>query len=238
MTDEERLPRALDRATGADVARWERVTALRELAVGLGRRVASPRGLVDVVTGFAPHLALRDAATLREHYDGRSGRELAEALIDSAVKTSAAIGAAGGVLASASEAAPVTLVSAPVQLGVESLAVVAVELKLVAELHAALGVALPEDLQQRAAVVLRAWTTGRGVRFGDLTDGGGVTGLLGRAARARLREQLLKRFARSALGFLPLLAGAAAGAAVNARGTRKVGESLVDDLAGPLPGRV
>lgn len=141
------------------------------------------------------------------------------------------------MLASASEAAPVTLVSAPVQLGVESLAVVAVELKLVAELHAALGVALPEDLQQRAAVVLRAWTTGRGVRFGDLTDGGGVTGLLGRAARARLRDQLLKRFARSALGFLPLLAGAAAGAAVNARGTRKVGESLVDDLAGPLPGR-
>jgi len=234
--DPERLPAAIERATGGGASPAERVAALREVAVGLGRRVASPRGLLDTVLQVAPHLTVRDAPTLSAHHDGLVGRDLAHALVTSAVRGSAGIGAAGGVLASASEAAPAALLSAPVQLGVESLAVVALELRLVAELHAALGVALPTEAQQRAALVLRAWTTGRGVRLADLAGGGGVSGLLGRAARSQLRDRLLRRFARSTLGFIPLLAGAAAGAAVNARGTRKLGEGLIADLSGVAAG--
>ena len=229
----DRLPAALDRATARDTPTRERVGALRELARGLGRRVGSPHGVVDAVSELGPRLAVRDLATLRDHYDGATGRELAEGLISTAAKVSGAIGAAAGVLATATEAAPVALLTAPVQLGVETVAVIAVELKLVAELHAAFGIPLPEDLQQRAALVLRAWTTGRGLNLSDLAAGGGGLGsVLSRAARAKLRERVLRRFVRSSLGFVPLFAGAAAAATANARGTRKLGEGLVGDLAG------
>jgi len=236
VTDPDRLPAALDRATDRDTSARERVAALRDLARGLGRRVGSPRGVVDAVAEIGPRLAVRDLATLRDHHHGATGRELAEELVATAAKVTAAIGAAAGVVATASEAAPVALLTAPVQLGVETLAVVAVELKLVAEVHAAMGVPLPEDLQQRAALVLRAWTTGRGVHLSDLASlgaGGGVGSMLGRAARAQLRERVIRRFARSSLGFVPLFAGAAAAAAANARSTRRLGRDLVDDLAGP-----
>lgn len=231
--DDDRLPVALDRLTATETSRGDRVAALRDLAVGLGRRVASPGGVAEALAGLAPSLSVRDLAELREAYDGRSGRDLADALVATAAKVSGAIGAAGGVIATASEAAPIALLSAPVQLGVETLAEIAVELKLVAELHAALGRPLPEDRVQRASLVLRSWTSGRGVGLADLAAGGGLRGMLTRAARSRLREQVLKRFARSTVAFIPLLAGAAAGAAVNARATRKLGEGLIEDLLRP-----
>jgi len=110
---------------------------------------------------------------------------------------------------------------------------VVVELRLVAELHAALGVPLPADGAQRAAVVLRAWMGGRGVNLAELTAGGGAAALLGGAGRRQLRRMLLRRFARSGVGFLPLLAGAAAGATINARGTRRLADGLVASLVSP-----
>lgn len=219
---------ALARLVDSGSSTANRVAALRALATTLGRGVARPAGLADTVVRLAPTLGPRSLVELKADHGGASGVELAHALVTSASRVSGAIGAAGGVLASATEAAPVALLSAPVQLGVESLAVVAVELKLVAELYVAMGRPLPEDRMQRAGVVLRTWTTGRGVSIRDLT--GGPAQLLTRAMRTQLSDRLLRRFLRASLGFVPLLAGAAAGAALNARGTRKLGTKIAEDL--------
>ena len=66
----------------------------RALTAGVrtaGTRAAlSGRFLVDAVTDLAPHLPVRDLPTLREHYDGLSGDELALALVRSASRVTAA----------------------------------------------------------------------------------------------------------------------------------------------------
>lgn len=221
---------ALARLTAGDSSRRERVAALRTLATSVGTGVARPRGLADVVTRLAPSVTPRTVRELREDYPGLTGADLAEALITSAARVSGAIGAAGGMVASASEAAPMTLLTAPVQMGVESLAVVAVELRLITELHLVMGLPVPVDTLHRAAFALRVWTTGRGVHLSDLAAGPGAGQVLSRAARTQLADRLLRRFVRSSLAFMPLLAGAAAGAVVNARSTRRFGEKLLDDL--------
>ena len=56
-----------------------------------------------------------------------------------AARTTAAIGAAAGALSAVELAAPPTLLAAPVQVAAGTLAVVAVELKLLAELHVTYG---------------------------------------------------------------------------------------------------
>ena len=68
---------------------------------------------------------------------------MAEAVIRSASRTSAALGAAAGALAAAELAAPPALLATPVQLAAETLAVVAVELRMVGELHEVYGLPVP-----------------------------------------------------------------------------------------------
>lgn len=222
------LERQLSRLLDAHATRAQRVAALRSLGATLGRGVARPAGLADTVVKLAPTLTPRTLVELRSEHGGASGAQLAHELVRSAARVSGAIGAAAGVLASVTEAAPVALLTAPVQLGVESLAVVAVELKLIAELYVVSGRALPADRMQRTGVMLWSWTTGRGLTRRDLASGPAL--FLTRAARTQLSDRLLRRFLRASLGFVPLLAGAAAGAALNARGTRKLGRALAADL--------
>lgn len=213
-----------------------RAGALGRLATALGgsaRRagaaaVASGRWLTDLVVDLAPHVPARDLPTLREHYEGLSGDALAAALIDTATRATGAVGAAGGVLASVEFAAPPLLLSTPAQVAAETLAVVGIELKLVAELHEAYGRAVAGPPAVRAAAYLGAWTRRRGLDpFAART---GLSDAIGAAARRELRRRLVRRAGTNATTVLPFFTGAAAGASLNARETRRLAERIVRDL--------
>ena len=195
-----------------------------------GRAAVSGKWLADLVTDYAPHVPVRDLLTLREHHGGRSGDDLAEALITSAARATAAVAAAGGALASAELAAPPLLLAAPVQLAAETLAVVAIELKLVAELHVAYGRAPAGTRSQVATAYLSSWAGKHGI---DVSRGApSLASVLGVAARRQLRARVVRRLGRNLTTLAPFLAGAFAGAELNRRETRALGEALVADLRG------
>ncbi len=213
LTDDE----PLDRRTRAGL-----VGRLAVLLAGQGRR------LVDVVIDVAPHIPIRDRATLREHYHGADGEELAQALIATASRVTGAVGVAGGVLSSVEMAAPPLLLSAPVQVAAETLAVVAVEVKLIGELHEVYGQAPAAGTAAQAAGYLGAWVRRRAID--PFTGSGGLSGVVGGAARRELRQRLVRRAGRNVTTVVPFLAGAVAGAALNQRETRRLGERIAAEL--------
>jgi hypothetical protein len=226
------------RLTNDDLDRRERGRLLARLTALLGagarsaggRAAVSGKWLADLVTDYAPHVPVRDLLTLRQHHGGLSGDALAEALIASAARATGSVGAAGGALATLELAAPPTLLAAPVQLAAETLAVVAVELKLVAELHVVYGRAPVGTRGQVATAYLTSWAGKRGI---DLSGGPpSLATVLGTAARQQLRTRLLRRLGRNVTTMAPFLAGAVAGAELNRRETRKLGDALVKDLRG------
>jgi hypothetical protein len=198
------------------------------------RSVATGRWLADTVIEAAPHVPIRDLATLRAHHGGLSGPELAGALIRTASRTTAAMGAVAGAVAGAEELVPPTWLAIPVELAVETLAVVAVEMKLVAELQEVYGRPILGNAAERGLAVARAWAEGRGVTPATLGQPGGVGQALGRSTRREVTRLLQRRLARRALrnmsALAPFLAGAVAGAEVNRRATRSLGEAVVRDL--------
>lgn len=207
-----------------------RLTGL--LAGGLraaGARAAlSGRWLADLLDEVAPHVPVRDLLTLRSHHGGLSGDELAQSLVRAATLATAGVGAAGGALAAVQHAAPPTLLAAPVQLTAETLAVVAVELKLVAELHVVYGRAPSGTGSHVAAQYVAAWAAKRGI-----DDASGVPALgvvLGAAARQQVRRRLARRLTRNMTTMAPFLAGAVAGAELNRRETRSLGEAMISQL--------
>lgn len=216
------------RARAAALAALVPVLAVSARSAGL-RAVAAGRWLSDVVTEIAPHITFRHRGELRRHYPDLSDREIADRLVTSASRLTAAIGAGAGALASAEFAAPPALLAAPVQLAAETVAVVAVELRLVAELHEITGFGVAGTMRDVAPSYLNAWIRRRAV---DPAVGVGLAGVLGGAARRELRVRLLRRMGRSTTTLAPFLAGAAAGAEVNRRSTKDLGERLLDELRG------
>lgn len=207
-----------------------RLTAL--LASGArsagARAAVSGRWLTDVVADLAPHVPVRDLATLRAHHGGLSRDALADSLVRTASLATAGIGATGGILAAAQHAAPPTLLATPLQLAAETVAVVAVELKLVAELHVVYGRTPPGAPPQQASAYLSAWVARRGL---DLGEGIPTLGaVLGTAARQQLRNRIVRRFGRNLSTLAPFLAGAVAGAELNRRETDSLGAALIADL--------
>jgi hypothetical protein len=194
------------------------------------RAAISGRWLADLVLDVAPHVPVRDLRTLREHHGGLSGDELAASLVRSACLATAGVGAAGGALAAVQHAAPPTLLAAPVQLTAETLAVVAVELKLVAELHVVYGRAPLGPRAEVAAAYVAAWSAKRGVDHASGVPALGI--VLGAAARQQLRRRLARRLGRNVSTMAPFLAGAVAGAELNRRETRSLGTALVEELRG------
>ena len=229
----------LGRVVGGEVdaAGLARITrSLAESARGAGARaVASGRWLAEVVIDAAPRIPVRDLETLRAHHGGLSGAALAGELIRTASRTSAGVGAAAGALMSAEELAPPAWLALPLELMVETLAVAAVEMKLVAELHEVYGRPVPGGATDRAASIVRAWAERRGVTPDLLAHPGAVSDVLGRGTRNELvrivRRRLLQRAGRNLSSLAPMFVGAVAGAEVNRRATRSLGEAVVRDLA-------
>ena len=62
--------------------------------------------------------------------------------------------------------------------------------------------------------------------------------MLGGAARREIRQRLMRRAGRNVTTFAPFLTGAVAGAELNRRETRRLGEEMLADLvaADPRPG--
>jgi hypothetical protein len=215
-----------------------RAGLLRRLSVALAasaRRagaaaVGSGRWLTDTVEEFAPHIPIRDLPTLRAHHDGLAGDALAKVLVDVASRGTGAVGAAGGVVSSLEFTAPPLLLTSPVQIAAETLAVVAIELKLVAELHEVYGRAVLGNPAVRTAAYLGAWTRRRGID--PLSGGAALSGLLTGTARRELRRRLMRRAGENVATVLPFMAGAVAGASLNSRETRKLGEKIAKDLGG------
>ncbi len=194
------------------------------------RAVTAGRWLVDLVLEIAPRLPVRDAQTLREQNVGLTDIEIAERLVKTATRTTAAIGAAAGGLSTMEFLAPPALLAAPVQLAAEMLTVTAVELKMVAELHEILGSPAKGSAGDRASLYLMSWVRRRAI--GDSVGKAGIGAVLGASAKRELRSRLLRRLGRSTTSLAPFLAGAVAGAEVNRRATRQLGEALLAELRG------
>jgi hypothetical protein len=198
---------------------------------GLGqlfRPRAALRWMADVVAEVAPHVPIRDRETLRRHFAGLSDDELAERLIRNAARSTAGVGAVGGGVAAVEWVATPTLLSAPVLLAAETVAVVAIELKLIGELHEIHRRPITGGPGQRAMALLQSWSQQRGVN--PLVPGVGVATVLGTAGRKELQGRLLRRFGRSLTTLGPLLTGAAVAGYLNRRATRHLGEHIHKDL--------
>ncbi|MEJ3743557.1 hypothetical protein WEI85_09740 [Actinomycetes bacterium KLBMP 9797] len=217
-------------------SKGDRRQLLRRLAGRFGGRgagrmfrpKAAVRWMTDTVSEIAPHIPIRDAATLRRHYPGLDSEVLAERLVRNAARATAGVGAAGGGIAAVEWAAPPALLTAPVLLAAETVAVVAIEVKLIGELHEVYGLPVPTGTMPRAVALLQAWASQRGVN--PMVPGVGVAAVLGTAARKELRERLLRRFGRNLSTLGPLLTGAAVASYLNRRATHSLGERIREDL--------
>jgi hypothetical protein len=186
------------------------------------RRVrAATDWLTAQAVDMAPRVPIRDNATLRTQHPGLDTEQLAERLIAGAARASAGVGAAIGA------AAAVPFVpTMPMELGVETLALVAVELKLVAELHEVYGQQAPGKGAARMMAYLTSWSQRRGVRL----TSSGIAMAVGSPVRRQLERRLLAKAGQSTLALAPLLTGAAAGAMIDHHETRRLGNLIRDDL--------
>lgn len=207
------------------------IPALARSARAAGfRAVAAGRWLVDEIVDLAPRVPVRDAATMRAQFPGLADDQIAERLVKTASMTTAALGAAAGGLAGLEFLAPATLMAAPAQLAAEVLTVTAVELKLVAELHEILGRPATGSPTERSAAYLMSWVRRRAVR--PQLGAAGLSAVFGAAAKRELRAHVLRRLGRSTTSFAPFLAGAVAGAEVNRRATKSLGDNILAELRG------
>jgi hypothetical protein len=184
------------------------------------------RWLAHEVIVLAPRLPVRDQERLRAQFPGKSPDDVADALIEGAARASAAVGATIGVW-SVLPIAP----AFPAEIVTETLTLVGIEIKLIAELHEVYGMRPPGDRASRMTSYVGAWANRRGVA---LTPGGVVVAA-GPLAR-RLQRRLAGRAGRSAVSLGPLLTGAAVGAILNRRETRRLGHEIRDDLRKQSPG--
>jgi hypothetical protein len=200
-------------------AAWTGVQAGGQFA-GKGLQSLGQR-LTRETLEMAPKIPIRNIETLREQYPGLGREELADAVIEGAARASAGVGAAVGA------AAAVPFIPTwPVELGVETLTLVAVELKLIAELHEIYGQRAPGGRSQRMMAYVSSWANRRGVRI----TASGVAVSAGSPLWRKLERRLVTKAGKSVLSLAPLLTGAAAGAAINLRETRKLGGQVRADL--------
>jgi hypothetical protein len=223
LTGDEQMNRV---ERGKAVASLARALAGSARLAGAGA-VAGGKWLADTLIDVAPRIPVRDAAALQRQFPGLGPDDVAQALINGAAKATGAVGAAGGALAAVEFTAPPTLLTMPVQIAAETLAVAAIEVKLVAELHEVFGHAASGTARSRGLAYLMSWGDRRGI---DPRNPKAVGTTLSQAARRQLRRRVLRRAGRNLSTMGPLLTGAVLGASLNHRETRKLGDLLRLDL--------
>jgi hypothetical protein len=222
-----RLVTAFTKAATSGARRAGRGTRAAGRRASSGTQAARRRAgdgiswLADQVVAMAPRLRVRDQAALRAQFPGKSADEIADALIEGAARAAAATGGAAGAVSTL----PV-LPAFPVEIAAETLLLVGIELKLVAELHEAYGSPAPGKFQERMSAYVASWAHRRGVFMIE----GGLIMAVGSPLAQLLRRRLVARAGRSAFSLLPLLTGAAAGALFNRRETRRLGRDIQRDL--------
>ncbi len=203
------------RATGRGVR-----VARRQVETGAGR-------LASEVAVMAPRLRVRDRAALQAQFPGLPTEDIADALVEGASRAAAAVGAAVGAWA----VLPVPP-AFPAEIAAETLALVGIEVKLVAELHEIYGLPASGNVVERMTAYVAAWAHRRGVFLVP----GGLALAAGSPLARRLRLRLAARAGRSAFSLGPLLTGAVAGAMLNRRETHRLGQDIRSDLRS-YPGR-
>ncbi len=203
-------------------------------SAGIGA-VASGQWLAQTVVDLGEQLPLREEDILADRYGGLRGDRLAEELIRSAARASGSVGAMAGALVAAEEMLPPAWVIVPLEILVETALVAGVEMKLIGELHEVYGAPVPDVTGPRAFLLARAWAEQRGVGAALLAAGTpALAGSLGYGARKEIvrlvRRRLVRRAGANLSGLAPFLVGAAAGATLNARATRRLAESVTKDL--------
>ncbi|MFG3660449.1 hypothetical protein [Streptomyces sp. NPDC047706] len=178
--------------------------------------------LADRLIEIAPRIPVRDLATLRRQFPGLGPEQLADKLIAGAAKASATVGA--GVGAAAMLPIPPAM---PTELAAEITGVAAIELKLIAELHEVYGVRPPGNLKDRSGAYLRSWSEERGI---DPLKPNTVNAALGVQMKRELRQQIMKRMVRNLPNLMPFMVGAAVGAVMNRRDTKKLAGRIRADL--------
>jgi hypothetical protein len=178
--------------------------------------------VADRLIDTAPRIPVRDLATLRAHFPGLGPEELADRLVAGAANATSTVGA--GIGAAAMLPVPPAM---PAELAAEILGVATIELKLVAELHEVYGQRPPGGLTQRGTAYLGAWTEERGV---DLTKPSTFNSALGGPMKRELRQQIMKRTVRNLPNLMPFMVGAAVGAVMNRRDTKKLAQKVRSDL--------
>jgi hypothetical protein len=123
----------------------------------------------------------------------------------------------------------------PFELLAETAAIAFIEMKLIGELHEVYGRPVPGSGVERGYSLARAWAERRGVGTAVLTEGAPALGdALGRTARKELMRLIRRRTVRrtglnlASLG--PMMVGGAAGAALNRRSTRRLGDAVTASL--------
>ena len=217
-----RIARRAERSAGERRIRAALGGAARRGAHVTGRGFsAGSRWLTVQVLAMAPRLPVRDLVTLRAQFPGRTPDELADALIEGAARASAGVGMAVGAWA----VLPF-MPAAGVEIATETLSVVGIEIKLVAELHEIYGQRARGNVVERMTAYVGSWAQRRGVALAP----GGLVLAAGSPLARQLRRRLAARAGRSVFSLGPLLTGAAAGGLINRRETRKLGRILADDL--------
>ena len=204
-------------------------SALTSAAANARRRASSAthgvtagmNWLTAQVLAMGPRLRIRDQAALRAHFPGLTDDEIAKQLIDRAARAAAAVGGTTGAWA----ALP-TLPAFPAEVAAETLAVVGIEIKLVAELHEVYGMGATGTGTERARSYIGSWASRRGIYQVE----GGLLLVTGSPLARQLTRRLAARVRRSTFALAPLFTGALAGAMLNRRETRRLGQQIKDDL--------
>lgn len=189
--------------------------------VGGGART-SLSALTERLIDTAPRIPVRDLARLRKQFPGLGPEEIADKLISAAANGTAAVGA--GVGAAAALPVPPAMAT---ELAAETLAVAAVEYKLIAELHEVYGLRAPGTLKQRVSAYLGAWARQRGIQ---VVQPGSFDAALGGHLKRQLRQRLVRRSARNLPTLTPFMIGAAIGATLNRRSTHEMAGKVRADL--------
>ncbi|MFB6640897.1 hypothetical protein ACFCYF_27005 [Streptomyces chartreusis] len=210
----------------APVAR-RRVAVIRERARegvrrGGSRARAALGYLADRIIEIAPRIPVRDLAALRRQFPGLGPEQLADKLVAGAANASSTVGA--GVGAAAMLPVPPAM---PTELAAEITGVAAIELKLIAELHEVYGVRPPGGLKDRSTAYLSSWSEERGI---DPMKPTTINVALGGQMKRELRQQIMKRMVRNLPNLMPFMVGAAVGAVMNRRDTKKLAARIRNDL--------